>query len=805
MLKNYFKIAVRNLWRNKLYSFINILGLSVGLATCFVILLYSIHELSYDRYNKKLERIYLATMDWVFKSQGWTQTPVPFPTGPTMKAEYPEVTEFARCSSRSCTIKYEGKTFDLVNCVSADSGIFNILTLPIVAGSLKEALAERNYAVISSGMARRIFGTSEAIGGVIDVNWSGQQYYFTIEAIMAGIPSTSTLQADCILPIFPAEESLRQLYPRDPGILQAWMPGVINTYLLLSNNNSAEQLSKKLVAFSKEHSTVQSWPLVLHLVPLKDMYFRPSTIVNSFFPEGNLSDVEIYSAIAFLTLLIACVNFVTLSIGRASIRTKEVGIRKVVGASRLEIAKQLMIESVMISVISLPVALLLVELFMPSLTMMLGKTLPADYSRSFESIVLYIGVTLAAGILSGSYVSFYLSRFHPAEILRNKFNVGRDRVALRRVLIATQMVIFVGLILASITIYRQMRYLHTKDMGFDTKNLVVFSNWKTSFADVNNDYRFRALQSDLEAIPNLVSVASGTWVPPTPGDAGAVTRQAPNETDPQTVVLFAEDWVSRNYFETMGMKMVYGATFDQVTPEEAKDAVIMNQEALEEFGITNQSERLFEGHRIIGIVENFNFLSLHQKISPAVFYEDQAHGQYDIVVRLKELRDAPKIIPAIEKHVEEFYGGEKVHYQFLDDRISAMYGSDYKFADMIGYFTSLAIFIACLGLFGMSLFVIQRRVKEFGVRKVLGASVMSILLSSTKEFVMILFVSTVISLPISINFINNWLQGYAYHVNVNIVSILIASLSGLVIVLLTISYHAIKAASANPVASLRYE
>ncbi|HEY9164544.1 MAG TPA: FtsX-like permease family protein [Candidatus Kryptonia bacterium] len=806
MLKSYFKFAFRNLWRNKAYSFINIFGLSVGLASCFIILLYSVHELSYDRYNEKLDRINLLTMNFTFKSQGWTQPLVPFPTGPTLKTEYPEVKEFARCGFSSCTIKCGGRIFDFVPCASADSGIFKILTLPVVSGNLEKAFAERNYAVISPEMAKRMFGNGEAVGQVINVKWYGQEYYLTVAAVMANIPSTSTFQADCILPIFLAERSIQKGYASNPDILNAWMPGVINTYLLLSNKNLADQFNKKLVTFSREHSTIPSWPLVLHLVPLKELYFRPETIVNTYLiPKGNIADVEIYSTVALLILLIACLNFVTLSSARTSIRTKEVGMRKVVGASRLDIAKQIMVESMLVSILSLPIALVLVEFFMPSLTTLLGKRLPTDYNRSIDSIILYVGITLAAGVLSGSYLSSHLSSFHPAEILRNKFNMGHDRITLCRILIGVQMVIFIGLLLTSITIYRQMRYLHTKDMGFEAENLVVFSNWKTSFVDADNGTRFQTLLSDLETFPNVLSVAAGTWIPPTPGAAGDVTSQAPNLTNPQMLVLFTEDWVSHDYFEALRMKMIYGKTFGQVPPEEAKDAVIMNQEAIEEFGITDPSVQLFEGHRIIGVVKDFNFLSLHQKIGPAVFYGDQTRGQNNIVVRLKSSKDAPKTIPAIERQIEEFDGGKEAHYQFFDDRVSAMYGSDYKFADMIAYFTVLAISIACLGLFGMSLFVIQRRVKEVGVRKVLGASVTSILLSSAKEFVMVLLVSAIISLPISTYFINSWLRDYAYHINVDIISVLVTFLVGLLIVFLTISYQGFKAATANPVESLRYE
>lgn len=575
MLKNYLKTAFRNLWREKTYSLINIIGLSVGLASCFIILLYSVHELSYDRYNKNLNRIYLMTMDWPFKAQGWTEPLVPFPTGPALKAEYPEVQQYARSRIRSCQLKWGAKTFDGIQCASTDSSIFKILTLPIVEGNLKEAFVQRNYAIVSRALARRLFGNDGAIGQVIDVNWMSQHYSLTVTAVMKDIPSTSTFQADCILPILAEENSIVRLFSTYPDVLHSWLPHDFNTYVLLSGNNSAGYLRKKLVKFSNEHSVLLSFPHEFHLVALKHAYFRPATIINTYpMPKGNLSDVEIYSAIALLILLIACVNFVMLSTARATARTKEIGVRKVIGATRLDVVKQTMIESLMVAVISLPVALLLVELFMPSLTTLLGKKLPADYYRSAESLLLYIAVTLVAAILSGAYVSFYLSGFRPAEILRNKFNRGHERVTLRRVLLGFQMVISVGLILSSMTIYRQMRYFHTRNLGFDDKNLVVFSRLSNDDADTLLGVRYHIFSSKVETLPNIASLACGDFVP---GTELADMEQGTNLSDPQKIFMFDDYSVNRDIFEAMGMKMVYGKTFEQASPEESKDAVIINK------------------------------------------------------------------------------------------------------------------------------------------------------------------------------------------------------------------------------------
>ena len=812
MLKNYFKTAFRNLWREKTYSMINIVGLSVGLASCFIILLYSVHELSYDRYDAKLNRIYLLTMDWVIKGLNWTEPLIPFPAGPALKAEYPEVKEYSRFALRQCRIEYQGKSLERIVCASADSSLFKILTLPVVDGNIKEAFSQRDYAIITRRLARKMFGSADPIGKVIQLNWPTKQSYFTVTAVIRNIPSTSTFQADCILPISAFKKSMELLSgtndyasitKKNEILLDRWGPGIVNAYILLSHGASIESLRSKLPGFSSEHSMSHFFPLALHLFPLKDLYFRPQTMVNTYLiPTGNLSDVEIYSTIALLTLLIACVNLVMLSTARASTRTKDVGVRKVIGASRRDIAVQTMTESVTVAAISLPVALLLVELFMPTLTTLLGKRLPADYDSSFQAILLYVGVTFIAGVLSGSYVSFYLSRLQPAEILRSKFSRGHERVVFRRVLIGIQMVIFAGLILASITIYRQMRYLHTKEMGFNDKNLVVFSDLGISGVDSTIGGRFGALESDLETLPNVSSLACGDRVPGT--QYASAMESLPNPSNPQQNIIVDICGVDSDYFGALGIKMIYGKTFAQASPGEAKGAVIINEEAAREFKIKDPSEQLFNGYRILGIVEDFNFLSFHKAIAPTMFFE-KSKDWNEIAVRLTSMKGAQRTISSVEKEIEKFDGGKPFRHQFFDQRLDTMYGSDYKFAEMIIYFTALAISIACLGLFGMSMFVIQRRVKEIGVRKVLGASVTSIMFSSAREFATILFISTLVSLPISIHFTDEWLNEFAYHINVSAASVLITFVAGVIIVLVAVGYQALKAATANPVESLRYE
>ncbi len=704
-------------------------------------------------------------------------------------------------------MKSGDKQLDRVPCVSADSGIYRILTLHIVSGSLSQAIAARNSAVISRRLAARLFGRKDPVEQLITVNWAGQPYLLQVSAVMADIPSTSTFKADCILPIYPAVKSLRKTFSYSGSLtdsLDSWTRGIVTTYILLSNPKSASKLSAELVSFSdKRHLESAGATVSLGLFSLKRVYFHSRRFLGNRFPQGSLLDMQIYSAVALLTLLIACINFMILSIARARGRMKEIGVRKVVGASRLGLFRQFLVESMVVVILSLPLGFLLVEISIPAVTQLLGKELPVAYYHGLPAIGLYLAITIATVLFAGTYVAVYLSGFSPIAVIRNKFSSGDRRLAFRRILIGVEMVIFVGLISASITIYRQLRYLHDKDMGFDPRNLVVFSGFRGEPGGKGNGASLQTLRDELKDIPDVVSVSAGSAMPITANAATAFLPAKQTSKAPHFVPV-EPLYVNAGFVETMGMKMEWGKTFGEVTPEQAEGAIIINRTAMKEFGITNPSEQLFAGRRILGVVRDFNMHSLHDKIIPVILFS-KTDILRDVVIRFRSLKGASNATASVEKDLENFDGGKRLSYQFYDDRINELYGSDYRFAGMIGLFTGLAIFVACLGLFGVSLFVTERLVKEIGIRKVLGASVMSILLSSVREFVILLLISTAVSVPISFYLTNAWLNDYAYHINVSFFSVLVTLLVGAVIVILTTGYEALKAATVNPVESLRYE
>ena len=795
MIANYLKIALRNLFRQRGYSVINIAGLSIGLASGFIIMLCALDDMSYDRYNENLDNIYVVTTESPdFKS---TNLFTPFGLGPALRQEYPDVQEFSRWMKTSCTIKYKDKEFESAPCVSSDSSIFRILTLPLESGSLNGVSAERNTAVISSAMAQRLFGVGNPIGEVITINWRGVSYDLKINAVMKDIPRTSTFRAEVMVPLFIGEKwisGFMEKVTKKP--LDVWGPQIVPTYVLLSSSSDRGQVENKMAFFSKSHPGPNE-RTQFHLFPLKDLYFHSSGLgMSDLFPQGDITQLHVYSTIAVLTLLIACINFVILCTGRASIRTKEIAVRKVIGASRLDLMKLIMMESILLSILSLPVALFLVELFLTPLSQLLGKRLIAGYFYSLEYLMIFAGITLFAGILSGSYVSFYLSGFRPMDILRSKLSTGGSKARLRKIMIAVQMVIFIGLITGSMTIYEQVRHFHNKDMGFDNKNLLVLTA-----GNHRMDANFETVKAELMTDPAIAGVCGANYFP---GSENGQSEILPDKSDPSKKIRYQSRTVDRDFIETMKMKMVRGKSFAEATAEEIKNAVIINETAMREFGIGDPSRDMIQGQRVLGVVKDFNIRSLRDAIEPMIINCSTEHLG-EIAVRVQLAANLATAVNFVDAKSKSFNNGKPMTRQLFDERLDGLYGNEYRFAQMIGFFTALATFIACLGLFGVSLFVIQTRVKEIGIRKVLGAPVGTIFYLVAKEFIVLTLISTIIAVPITMYSINGWLQNYAYRVNVDVFVVLASLIAAMFIVLVTIGYQALRAATANPVEALRYE
>jgi hypothetical protein len=436
----------------------------------------------------------------------------------------------------------------------------------------------------------------------------------------------------------------------------------------------------------------------------------------------------------------------------------------------------------------------------------MGNRLPEAFFHGLKYLILFSGITLLAGVLSGSYVSLYLSGFSPIDVLHSKASTGASKVALRRIMLAVQMVIFVGLMTASLAIYRQVNYFHSKDMGFDKEDLIVLASHSPKIGSTSDPSRFditrfETFKSELLSNPSIAGVTGAQHLP---GREEGKASTIALKSDPSRKVTCQEIYVDRDFIETMKMQIVYGKSFAQATPEESKHAVIMNESAVKAFGFSDLSKETIQDQRILGVVRDFNMRSLREAIAPVVIRCDTSE-RGEIAVRVRHNVDFSKTMSFILAKSAMHNNGKPMSYQFFDDRLDDLYGNDFRFAQMIGYFTVLAIFITCLGLFGVSLFVMQMRVKEIGIRKVMGASTGTILYLMAREFIVLTLIATVVALPITVYFINGWLQNYAYSVPVDASTVLLTLLAALFVVVVAIGYQALKAATANPVEALRYE
>ena len=793
MILSYLKLALRQIRLYKTYSIINIVGLSAGLAACFIILVYVRYQTSFDKYNENLDNIYLVTT--IHTSVGWTDPGTPLIAGPTLRDEIPDLAKVARCRQQASTMQYGEKVFEERQCAFADPEIFDILTIPLASGDLNAIRRERDFFIISESLARKYFGGHNPIGETITVKCRNISYPLKVSAVMKDIPLTSTFEAQAIGPLFIAEKFISDIWgqSRVSGP-ESWTSSGFETYVLLSPSSRASDVDSKLIGVAKRHVN----PTIANsfaLFPLKDIYFHSSHMVNSGFRHGNLANVTVYAAAAFLLLFIACVNYLMLSLGRASLRSREVGVRKVFGARTSDLFRQTLVEAIVVTFLSLPIALTLVELLLHDMTGLLGSAIAGPYFHTWEYLAGFVVLTIAVGLVAGSYVSVYLSRFNPVEILKSKMSAGSRKAFLRRFLMVSQMIIFLGLTLTSLTVYKQLRFFQSMDLGFDTRNLVIFYPEGEGFSR-----SFDVFKNELRKNPGILEISGVAHAPMT--QSRGVNRY-PRKGHPDQMVTVEGVHGDRDLVETMGLKMASGVSFRNHSPGRIGQYCIINETAARELGLADPVGEQVGGSAVIGVVRDFNMHSFHEGIGPVLMGVD-ASWVNEVAVRI-----APGNIQATEKWIAEkgarFNDGKPLEFESFDERLGDLYGREQKFAKTIGYATGLAIFVACLGLFGMSVFVSQQKVKEIGIRKVLGATIANVYFKLTREFVGLILVSSLAAFPLAYYLVSLWLEQFVFRITVTGWDIFLAAVVDIVVVLATVSYHAVSAARANPVESLRYE
>ncbi|HRP54864.1 ABC transporter permease [Agriterribacter sp.] len=803
MLKSYFKTAWRNLRRNRLFSFINILGLAIGIATCFIIMLYVQSELSYDRFHKNAGDIARIIFQAEINGGKINESVVMAPVAATMKKDFPEVMEATRIvDNGKPKIRLGNKIFRDDRAAFVDSNFFSFFTFPFIEGDTKRALTTPNSVVLTKSTALKFFDKEQAIGQTIRFNNDSTVY--SVTAVMEDIPAHSHFHFDIFL-------SMMNL--RDANS-DSWMSGGFHTYLLLKPGTNQQKIQarfpdmvarymgpqiQKGMGLSLEQFRSKGNKLGFVLQPLTAIHLHSDTS-NEFEPGGNATYVYIFGGVAFFMLMVACINFINLSTAGASKRAKEVGIRKVAGSGKLQLIRQFLSESLLITFFALLMAFVLLQLALPWFNDISGKQLSIGLNPVLAFIVLGLIVGLAAGI----YPAFYLSSFKPVVVLKGKPAGNNKNFALRSGLVVFQFFISVTLIIGTIVVYQQMKYIQNKDLGYNKNQVITIPN---SWALGANQKVFK--QQMLQD-PRVLSATMSWYKPTEPNNYNnALAYPAGNDN---LIVSGVNYYVDDQYIPTLGMQMISGRNFSQDFPTDS-GAIILNETATKALGWTAETAidktvirqnspkgDNFSFH-VIGVVKNFNFKSLHEAISP-LYMTLQPEG--GLIFKVTN-SDIPGLLADMKTRWDSYNTEEPFTFSFMDDYFNKAYATEQKTGTILNIFAVLTIFVACLGLFGLATFTAEQHTKEIGIRKVLGASVTQVTQMLSKEFLKLVLIASLIAFPVAWWGMNKWLQSFAYRIDISWWVFAIAGLAALAIALLTVSFQAIKAAVANPVKALRSE
>ena len=807
MIKNILKHSLRSLNRQKGYVFINIIGLSIGIACSLLIILFITHELSYDKFNEKKARIYQVVLNGKIGGQEMTVSSTCSPIGPTMLKEFPEVEEFNRIDIGGETIiKDKEQSFTEKAFILSDSSFFNIFSVKLILGDKRTALNTPHKLVLSKSTANKIFGNNNPIGKTLKVGTDSVLY--SVSGVMEDIPKTSHFDANII----------GSFVTSDRANDNEWMSNSFETYILLKPNTNPNLIDEKIVGLIKKYvgPDVQKYLGIsledflskgnkyrYYLQPLTAIHLNPAVQQSAKAPNDP-KYLLIFGSIAFLIILIASINFMNLSTAQSSRRSKEVGIKKVSGSSRGMLIWQFISESIILTFLSLLIAIVIIKLSIPLFNNLLQANLSFNFFDSWITIPALIILSILVGLLAGSYPAFYLSSFSPYAVLKGTLKNSMKNGRLRSVLVVLQFAISIMLIIGTIIMFHQINFMVNKDLGFNKEQLIVIRRAEAIGKRIN------AFKEAIGRIPGVVKVSASTAVPGNNNNNnGYMIEGRGGET-----FLMGTAWVDYDFLETYGMKLGSGRNFDALRSTD-KDACIVNERAIKQFNITSPfTTRLInpskDPHKpdylpIIGIVNDFHFESLRNQISPYIFKfkkEDNNWGYISIRISSKTTNNT---ISEIEKTWKEFTTNDPMQFFFMDKDFERLYKEEKQSANLAILFTFLAILIASLGLFGLTSFTVEQRTKEMGVRKAMGATVSSLFVLISKEIVLLVCIATLIAWPIIFFISKNWLQNYSYRINLPLFDFFLGFIIAITIALITISYRTIKSAKVNPSESLRHE
>ena len=808
MLRNYIKIALRSLLKQKGYSFINIFGLAIGL-TCFMLInLFVQFELSYDDFHEKADRIYRVVKQYPESDflEHKLSTATPEPLAASLENDFPEV-EFATQLARANSLIEFGENGFYEEGIYATPGFFDVFSFPLSSGDSQTALSDPNSIILSESLAEKLFDAVDPIGKTLTVYTLSSESEndfkeMKVTAIINDVPTNSHFSFDYIVPTSSSRELIQWV--------GNWASNSYFTYVSLRPDQSLSNFTEKLSTLAHQHLShmdyYQEYPGRMGMFypqPLGDIHLH-SQISGEFEVNGDIKYIYLFTAIALLILLMACINYVNLATARSVSRAMEVGVRKVLGAQRRQILGQFMSEAIVPSVFALLIAAALVQLLLPTFNALTGREMAWSSLQLGGFFVLLLLIGLGIGILAGSYPALVMSSFNPVSMMKKMFKGSHGKTSLRNVLVVVQFTVTIVLILGTIVIQRQLNYIQETQTGMDREQVIVIENEDRSVFDD----RYQTLKEALQSNPHVIGVTAAQ-TNPTNIDASGFTSEWEGAEEGQSVSVY-RSIIQHGFVDLFGLELVEGRDFLEAMPGDEREGMLINETLKRQLGWDSAVGKWFNFHgreaRITGVVKDYNFHSFHHEIRPLALFLDSGwwfpYQRIFVKVRAENMEET---IAFLENTMQEFSPSHPFKYAFLDDVYNQMYQTEIRLGRLFSYFTLLAISIACLGLLGLAALTAQQRTKEIGVRKVLGASLTDILILLTKDYSLLVIIAFILAVPIGYVIQNRWMQEFAYRITIGWDTFLLAGAVVLVISWLTISYQTMQAALRNPVHSLSHE
>jgi putative ABC transport system permease protein len=793
MLKNYFKIAFRNLWRHRVFSLINILGLTVGMTACFLIFLYVRFELSYDKFHSKGDRIYRIICDIKTPTETMKPGGPSWAVGPHLMGGFPQVEAAVRTTDDELLVRKGNVKFQEKKSLWADSSFFQVFDFKLIKGNPHTALNDPLNVVFSESAVKKYFGNTDPIGQTILL--TGDGFTAKVTGVMKDIPENSMIQADMLVSMNTLTRKL------NPNLDNQWGNYGNRTYVLLKPGTNAAAFEKQIPAFLEKMNGTEMKQLNMYPTLMLEKF--PEAYLHSTRNDsnsGSIKNVYIFSIVAVFILLIACFNFVNLTTARSAERAKEVGIRKVVGAGRRQLTAQFIGESVMICIIAFILTLGAAALLLPSFNQLAGKTLSKGVFDNWQFIGILFLAGIGIGLLAGIYPALVLSSFKPVTVLKGRFATGTKGILLRKGLVISQFTISIALIISTIIVYLQMNFMRSQDLGFSKDQMMVINS--------NGDPARDAFMHAVEGLPNVKSVSMSSSVPGG-GNMGAYSKiqNVKGEMQIANLDLYFVDF---DYLKQFNIKMAAGRMFSRQFMTDTTQAMILNESAVKSFGYRSARDAVGRDFnqwgrqgKIIGVMKDFHFKSLQEEIKP-LSMRIEPNGCSLVSVKVSG-NNLPSTISAIESKWNALIPARPFSYFFLDEFFDEQYKSEQRFGKLFLNFAILAIIISCLGLLGLASYSTMQRTREIGIRKVLGATIPNIVNLLSRDFLTLVGFAIIIASPIAWFAMHKWLQDFAYRIPISWWIFAVAAVAATIIAILTVSFQAIKAAVANPVKSLRTE